>query len=205
MSIFSSRSSESQKPFLILLFFCHQVIHSSFFLVSPLKTPSTPGISGSIGSSGVFHRWICPRCKKPETARTAGRSGRGRGAVLSPALSPASLSSVSPSLGKRPKSRIFPQGGVHGRPAAESRTQRLTRGNTALHLHLRGCRTLLCQIIRTALLQTLPPMLLTVGVHLGNEQSLFSGLSRYLKSSSSPLLHCRNTSSVSQTQPRSRS
>ena len=93
------------------------------------ENPVTPGIAGSIGSNGVFDRLICPRCRKPETARTAGRSGRA-GEASSPALSPASLSSASHSLENRLKSLAIPRGGVLGRPAVQSRTQPLTAGHT---------------------------------------------------------------------------
>ena len=100
---------------------------------------------------------------------------------MSPALSPAALSPASRSLGKRPKFRPLPSGGVHGRLVAESRTQRLTGGDTALHLHLRELLALFRQIVRTALLQTLAPVFLTVGVHLGEEQSLLLGAEAILE------------------------
>ena len=100
---------------------------------------------------------------------------------MSPALSPASLSSASRPLGKRPKSCPLPSGGVHGRLAAESRTQRLTGGNTALHLHLREFLALLRQIVRAALLQRLTHAGLTIGIHLREEQSLLLGAEAILE------------------------
>lgn len=127
MSTFSSRSSEIQNPFFVFLLSDFSKT-TPFFVKSPLRTLATAGLSPIIGSNSAFHPPDCPRCEKPETARTAGRSGRA-GEALSPALSPASLSSASRPLGKRPKSRLFLRGGVHGRPPAESRTQRLTGGN----------------------------------------------------------------------------
>ena len=132
MSTFSSRSSEIQNPFFVFLLSDFSKT-TPFFVKSPLRTLVTAGLSRIIGSNSAFHPPDCPRCEKPETARTAGRSGRA-GEALSPALSPALLSSASRSLGKRPKFRPFPSGGVHGRLAAESRTQRLTGGNGAFVL-----------------------------------------------------------------------
>src|SRR5699024_514188 len=127
MSTFSSRSSEIQNPFFVLLLSDFSKT-TPFFVKSPLRTLATAGLSPVVGSNGACPPPDCPRCEKPETARTAGRSGRA-GEALSPALSPASLSLASRSLGKRPKSCPLPSGGVHGRLAAESRTQRLTGGN----------------------------------------------------------------------------
>ena len=74
---------------------------------------------------------FCPQPKKPETARTAGRSGSSRGA-LSPALSPAFLSSDADIPTKRFKARPNPHGGVLARATCKKRTQRLTGADTAV-------------------------------------------------------------------------
>ena len=86
-------------------------INEHKFRVVPAESPCLTGIFRFIGSKPPRKVLFCPQPKKPKTARTAGRSGSSRGA-LSPALSPAFLSSDADIPTKRFKARPNPRWGT---------------------------------------------------------------------------------------------
>ena len=117
-----------------------------------------------IGSKPHRKALFCPHHKKPKTARTAGRSGSSRG-TLSPALSPAFLSSDASLPTKRFKARPNPHVGHSlGLPvkSAHSGPQGRTR---RLHLHLRGLRFTIPKLLGV-LVQAHTGLLLAERLHL---------------------------------------